>query len=437
MSKRICFVVGLVVLLALLAACGPTPTPTPPSAKPPEGKIGRVSILGVWGGTELDNFQAVKDAWEKDTGGIVDWEGTRDLTAILTTRVQGGNPPDIAILPNPGLMQQLAKQGKLVALDSFMDMNQVKKDYAQAWIDLGSYNGKLYAIYYKAANKATVWYNPKAFTAGGYAVPKTWDDLTKLADKMVADGKTPFSIATESGAASGWSLTDWLSEIVLNNCGPDTYDKWIAHTIPWTDACIKQSFDLFGKIVGTKGYVLGGSQGILATNFVNGTYAMYTEPPQAYMDYLGSFAQGFIAAQYPKLKPGDDYTFFPFPTINSQYQGAVTIGADVIVMFNDTPATRSFMTYLAGATAQETWVKLGGFTAVNRSVSLDAYPDPVAKAAAQGLTSATISRFGAGDMMPAAMQQEWWKQMLEFVKDPSKTDAILNSLEATAKDAYK
>jgi alpha-glucoside transport system substrate-binding protein len=445
--------VGVVILLAAIAvACAPAAAPTavaptaaptmaptavaPTTAASQSIKGAHVSVLGVWGGSELDNFTTVKQTWEKDTGGIVDWEGTRDLTAVLTTRVQGGNPPDIAILPNPGLMQELAQKGKLVPLDSFMDMNQVKKDYTPAWLDLGSYNGKLYAIFYKAANKATVWYNPKAFAASGYAVPKAWDEWMKLADKMVADGKTPFSIAAESGAASGWPLSDWISEIVLNNCGPDTYDKWITHQISWTDACIKQSFETFGKLVGTKGYVLGGSQGIVATNFVNGTYPMYTTPPTAYMDYLGSFAQGFIATQYPKLKAGDDYNFFPFPTINSKYQGAVTIGADVLVMLNDTPAARSFMTYLAGAKAQEAWVKLGGFTAVNRSVSLDAYPDPVARAAAQGLTEATISRFGAGDMMPAAMQQAWWKAMLDFVKHPNQVDTILNSLESTAKSVY-
>jgi alpha-glucoside transport system substrate-binding protein len=115
---------------------------------------------------------------------------------------------------------------------------------------------------------------------------------------------------------------------------------------------------MFDEIVQTKGYVLGGSQGMLATTDANGTYPMYTNPPAAYMDYLASFAQGFIASKYPNLKPGDDYNFFPFPTINPKYAGAVTVGADVAVMINDTPAARSIMTYLAGVQAQEAWVKL-------------------------------------------------------------------------------
>jgi alpha-glucoside transport system substrate-binding protein len=414
-----------------------TATPTATSATPtttasPSLDGAQVRVLGLWSGPELDSFMTVKSAWEKDSGGTIDWEGTQDLPDILTARLHAGDPPDIAILPNPGLMQQLAREGKLVPLDSFMDMDQVSKDYAPAWIDLGSYDGKLYAIFYKVANKATVWYNPRAFAAAGYTVPSTWDDMLTLADKVVADGNTPFSIAAPSGPPSGWALTDWISEIVLNHCGPDLYDKWIAGKIPWTDACIKQSFAMFNQLVQAKGYVLGGSQGIFGTTDANGTYPLYNDPPAAYMDYLASFAQAFIASKYPDLHPGEDYNFFTFPTINPEYTGAVTIGADVVVMVNDTPAARSFMTYLAGTQAQEEWIKLGGFTSVNRSIPADTYPDPVARAVAQQLTEARITRFGAGDMMPASLQKAWWKGMLELVQDPGKLDSVLDSLTSLA-----
>jgi alpha-glucoside transport system substrate-binding protein len=153
------------------------------------------------------------------------------------------------------------------------------------------------------------------------------------------------------------------------------------------------------------------------------------------MYYLASFAQAFIASKYPDLDPGDNYSFFTFPRINPKYAGAVTVGADVVVMVNDTPAARSFMTYLAGARAQEAWIKLGGFTSVNRSVSPDTYPDPVARAVAKELTEAKTSRFGAGDMMPASLQKAWWKGMLELIQDPSKLDSILDSLTSVAQSA--
>jgi alpha-glucoside transport system substrate-binding protein len=153
------------------------------------------------------------------------------------------------------------------------------------------------------------------------------------------------------------------------------------------------------------------------------------------MYYLASFAQAFIASEYPQLAPGDDYAFFRFPTIDPANAGAITIGADVAVMLKDTPAARSFITYIAGADSQQAWVELGGFTSVNRSVAPDAYLDPVARAAADDLASAEVIRFGAGDTMPASVQQAWWKAMLELVDDPGKLDAVLDSLTSAAAKA--
>lgn len=389
-------------------------------------------VLGLWSGPELDSFTTVKSAWEKATGATVDWQATQNPSADLDAAAQSGNTPDIAVLPNLGLMQQLADDGKLVPLDAVLDMAQVEKDYAESWRDLGSIQGKLYGIFYKVTSKATVWYNPKAFAAAHYDVPKSWDDMTALADKMVADGHTPFSIVGASGPANGWALTDWISEIVLNSCGPDLYDKWVAGQIPWTDACVKQSFETFVNLVQAKDYVLGGSQRIVSTPDSTAANPLYTDPPDAYMCYLASFAQAFIASSYPNLKPGDDYSVFPFPSIKPQYAGAAAIGADILVMVHDTPAARSFMSYLAGAQAQEAWIKLGGFTSVDRNVPLDTYPDPVARTIADELTSANVVRFSAGDMMPATVQRAWWSAMLQLVQDPTKLDSILNELTAVA-----
>lgn len=436
--------VGLLMLAAFAAGCtssgGPASTSSAPPGAPPTSAIasdpaGHVRVLGLWSGPEYENFITIKSVWEKSTGNTVDWQGTQDLPGALGVDDQAGTPPDVAVLPNLALMQQLAKDGTLVPLDSVLDMNQVKKDYAPAWTDLGSVNGKLYGIFYKASNKATVWYSPAAFAAGGYAVPQTWDDMTRLADTMVADGRTPFSVVSASGPASGWPLTDWISETVLNNCGPELYDKWIAAKVPWTDACIKESFEMFDKVVQTKGYVLGGAQRILTTADSAGGTPLYSKPPTAYMYYLSSIAQGFIASQYPNLNAGRDYKFFPFPTINPQYSGAITTGADVVVMLRDTTAARSFMSYLAGAPAQEAWIKLGGFTSVNRSVPSDSYLDPVGQAVAAEVADARIVRFGAGDMMPASLQRAWWARMLDLVKDPSKLDSILSSLTSAARTA--
>src|SRR5579885_3556 len=192
---------------ALLAACGGSSVAT--NVKP-------VAVLNGWGGDEQASFKAVVAPFTQQTGITVNVDSTRDLDATLTTRIQGNNPPGVAILPNPAKMQQLASQKHLIALDGFLDMNSIKSQYAPGWISLGTYQNKFYALFYKAANKATVWYSPNQFQANGYQTPATWDAMISLSNQIAGSGKYPWSMGVESGAASGWPATDWVAQIFLN-----------------------------------------------------------------------------------------------------------------------------------------------------------------------------------------------------------------------------
>jgi alpha-glucoside transport system substrate-binding protein len=311
-------------------------------------------------------------------------------------------------------------------------MDAIRRDYAPAWIELGSHDGTPYGIVLKVTDKATVWYDPGAFAAAGYRVPATWEEMTALADRIVAAGGTPFSIVAPSGPAQGWALTDWISILVLTTCGPDRYDRWVAAAIPWTDPCIRRAFERFVTVVSTKGYVAGGSERILSTGDDVGADPLFTDPPSAWLYPFASFAGAFIAAGHPDLAAGTDYDVFRFPAVELANAGAVTVGADIPVLVTDTPTARSFLAFLASARAHEAWIRLGGFTSVNRGGSLDAYRDPVARTIAEGLVGARISRFSAGDLLPAGLQREWWAAMVELVEDPGQLDAILERLTAAA-----
>lgn len=424
--------VGLSVSAAtsLLAACGnsaPASTGTNPTPAT------SVDLLNVWGGEEQASFQAVVAPFEHQTGIKINIEATRDLSATLTTRIRGNNAPDMAILPNPGFMQELAGQGHLVPLENYLDMTQFRKDYAQSWIDLGSYNNKVYALFYKAANKGTIWYNPKQFAAQGYSTPKTWSELITLSNKIAQNGQFPWSMGVfSSGGSSGWPAADWLAQIYLNQSGPEMYDKWWKHQIPWTDPSIKQAFQTFGAIVNGSHYINGAPQSVLATDFQSASYLPFQSPPSAYMYYLGDFTEGFITSQFKNTQPGTDFNFFPFPTINTQFANAVTGGADVVVALKNTTAVQKLVQYMQTAAAQEIWVKRGGFTSPNKSVDLNAYPDAVAKASAQMLTQASSFRFGADDLMPSAVENAFWQAMLTYIQTPDQLDSILSNMESTA-----
>ena len=411
------------VATALLVACG-------------GGASTSIDALTVWSGEELASFNAINTAFTAKTGIKVNVESTRDLSAVLTTRLRANNPPDVAGMPSLGFFHQLAAQKKLVALDSFIDMSTYQKNYAQAWQDLSSYNGHIYAVLPKANSKGTIWYNPAAFQAIGGAIPQTWNDLISLSDKIANAGQYPWAMGVESAASSGWPAADWIDQIFLGLNGPDMYKKWVAHQIPWTDATVKEAFQMFGQIVNGKHYINGAPQSILATNFQDATFQPYTNPPQAYMCYLGDFAAGFITAQYKGIQPGTGFNFFPFPTLNSHYKNAVTGGADLMTALKDNDGTRQFMQFLSTAEAQGIWVKRGGATSANKAVDLNLYPNDVARASAKLLAGANFFEEGSDDQMPQAMENAFWQATLTYIQDPKQLDSTLSTLEHTAQQVY-
>ncbi len=431
-------VIAALVVVAAGGALYLTRRPAAVQPEPAPQQIGgAVSVLGVWGGGELESFNAMVQPFEERTGTQVQFEGTRDLNAVLTARVEGGNPPDVAILPGPGQMAELARAGRLVPLDDVLDLTAMHEQYAQSWIELATVDGRVYGVFVKAALKGLIWYNPRAFQAAGYTVPATWDELMALTERIAAAGKTPWCIGLESGAASGWPATDWIENILLRDAGAEVYDRWYRHEIPWTDPAVRRAWGLFGSIATNPRFVYGGVQGVLATNFGESPFPLFTDPPGCYLHHQATFIQDFIQRQYPTVRPGEDFDFFAFPPINPALPPSVEIAGDLIGMFRDTPQARALMAYLTTPEAQAIWVRRGGALSPNRRVSLDEYPDPLSRRGAEILTMAEIARFDASDLMPEAANAAFWRGTLDYVQNPARLDAILENIERVARETRR
>ncbi len=397
---------------------------------------GSVKVLAVWGGDERESFLAMVKPFEEQTGIRVEYEGTRDLNAVLTTRVQAGNPPDMAGLPGPGQMAGFARRGRLVPLDRVLDLRVLGGQYARSWLDLGNVDGKLYGIFVKAALKGLIWYNPQAFRQAGAVVPKTWNELTALADRLAQSGKTPWCIGLESGAASGWPATDWIEDILLRSAGPQIYDRWVRHEIPWTHPAVKKAWQMFGAIATNPKYVLGGQQGVLSTNFGESPYPMFVDPPRCYLHHQATFIQGFIQKQFPNLQAVKDFNVFAMPAVDPAFAGAAIVAGDLFGMFRDTPQARALMQWLVTPEAQAIWVRRGGALSPNRKMNPESYPDALSRNTGHLMTSAGIVRFDGSDLMPEAVNNAFWKATLDYVQNPTALDGILQRLDRIATDAY-
>lgn len=385
-----------------------------------------VSVLGVIVGDQQEKLEAALAPFEEETGINVIYEGTDAFTTLLPVRVDSGNPPDIAMFPQPGLMKSLADEGELVPVTEVLSREELAQYYPESWIKLSTVNDKIYGIWYRSAVKSLVWYVPAEFEQRGYEIPETWDEMLALSDQMVADGVSPWCLGLESGNSSGWPATDWIEEIVLRTAGPDFYQKWVDHEVPFNAPEVQEAFRYFGKIVRSPGYVWGGKTAALSIPWGDSPSGLFRDPPVCFMHRQGNFITSF----FPKdIVLGKDIDFFPTPDINPEYANSLLVAGDIFSMLNDTPEARQLMAYLATPKPHEIWAEQGGFLSANKQVNLDVYPDEVSRRQAELLTSADFVQFDASDAMPGAVGTgTFWSGVMNFVAGSS-AEEITDQIE--------
>jgi spermidine/putrescine-binding protein len=349
---------------------------------------------------------------------------------VLSTAVQGGNPPDLASVSQPGLVKDFANKGSLKPLD--FAKSTISANYSPDFVKLTTFNGKLYGLIFKGANKSTVWYNVHSFSTAGVKPPKTWPDFLKAAKTLKASGVPAYSI----GGADGWTLTDLFENIYLRQAGPTKYDQLTVHKIPWTDPSVKAAFKTMAQVLGDTGNIAGGTSGALQTDFPTSVNNVFKNPPKAAMVIEGDFVPGVATV---KAKPLTDFNVFPFPAINGSAPSVVG-GGDTVMMFKDTPASRALIEYLATPQAAEIWAKRGGFSSPNKNVNPSVYPDAITRTTATQLAQTKTLRFDMSDLQPAAfggtVGQGEFKDFQDFLKNPSNINGVTAELERDAKKAY-
>jgi ABC-type glycerol-3-phosphate transport system substrate-binding protein len=393
---------------------------------------GTINTLAVWTGPEGAAFQAVLNGFKAKYPNVtVKYKSAKDPGQALSTSVQGGNPPDIAALPSPGLMKDFANRGALKPID--FAKSDISANFSADWLRFGTVNGKLYGLFFKGANKSTVWYNVHAFDDAGVKPPKEWSELIKDAKTISASGTPAYSI----GGADGWTLTDLFENLYIRTAGPDKYDQLSDHKIPWTDPSVKTALTDMAQVIGDTKNIAGGTSGALQTNFPDSVTAVFTNPPKAAMIFEGDFVPGVVAGQ-STAKPKTDYNVFTFPAVDGTGADYVVGGGDVFVMFKDNPAAQALMKYLATPEAAEIWAKKGGYSSPNKNVDPAAYPDDITRTTATALAKASTFRFDMSDLAPATFGGDAeFTDLQNFLKNPSDVNGAAAQLEKDAAAAYK
>lgn len=394
-----------------------------------------VSVAAVWTGGEQESFEAVLEAFTEETGIEASYNSTGDdVGAYLGTQIEGGSPPDVAMLPQPGLLRDLAAEGSLVEANEDVAA-ELEANFAPVWMDLGSVEGTLYGVYFKAANKSTWWYNTAILEQAGVEPPSDWDEMLETAQTVNSSGTPWVSI----GGADGWVLTDWFENIYLRTAGPDMYDQLATHEIPWTDDSVIQALEVFGELVGDGSNIAGGTDGALNTDFPTSVSQVFADPPKAATVYEGDFVAGVISGE-TEAEAGTDFDFFDFPSIDGSAP-AIVGGGDVAVALSDNPSAQELLRFLASPEAAEVWASLGGFTSPNQNLDTSVYPDDLTRRSAEAVASAETFRFDLSDLQPAefggTVGRGLFLRFQDFLKNPGDPQAIAEALEKDAAKAFK
>jgi alpha-glucoside transport system substrate-binding protein len=285
------------------------------------------------------------------------------------------------------------------------------------------------------AVKSLVWVPKGPWEDGGYTTkPKSVQELEDVAQQVKSAGTPPWCMGWESGAATGWVGTDWIEEFMLRVNGPEVYDQWVSHEIPFNDPQVAAAFDAYSELLGgvpDAPNVYGGSQGIISTSFETTGNDSLTDPPKCMMQRQGNFVTGF----YPEDAQADlDGTFdvLPFPAYDGGYDGLPVLGGgDIAALFNgDDQDSIDVMKFLTSDQFGAEWAQAGGWLSPHKTFDASNYPDETTKAIFAIATESDVFRYDASDLMPAEVGAgSFWKGMVAWVSGEKDTQQTLDDIE--------
>lgn len=394
-----------------------------------------ISIFGPWRGEDQALVESVLAYFTAASGVKVNYSSSENFEQQIVIDAEAGSPPDVAVLPQPGLIADLASKGFIMPLGAETEA-WLKDNYAagESWVSLGTYKGAdgnaaLYAFPYKIDLKSLVWYSPETFADAGYEVPQTMEDLKALTDKIVADGGTPWCIGLGSGGATGWPATDWVEDLMLRTQSPETYDKWVKHEIAFNDPAVVATIDEFGAFAKNDAYVAGGAAAVASTDFRDSPKGLFSSPPQCYMHRQASFIPSF----FPEgTKLGEDADFFYFPAYAGKDLGKPVLGAGTLAfIMKDSEGSRAFIEFLKTPIAHELWMAQAGFLTPFKGANTATYANDALKKQGEILLGATTFRFDASDLMPGAVGAgSFWTGMVDYVGGKSAQE-VADAIEAS------
>jgi alpha-glucoside transport system substrate-binding protein len=417
MSKALRFLPWLAAVAAMATACSS-------DAEPNEQSDPVVRVFGVYRNGEADAFRQVLARFTEETGIATSYVGTAAFAQRIRERVRDGDPPDVALFPQPAILVEMARAGVLTPLEGELGA-KVRDGYSQDVAELATVDGTLYGAWFRLSLKSLVWYPPQVFADHGYQIPATWDELLLLTTQMRLDGFTTWCLGMEAFDATGWVGTDWIENIVLRLHGPEVYDQWTAGEIPFTDPRIHQAFTLFGEIALSPDQVAGGTRSILTVPAFRAIDPMFDSPPGCLLTRQASSQVAELPSGISIGQAGD-VDVFVLPPIHDEEAPLLAAG-EVAAAFSTSDEALALVSYLADPRSGEPWARLGGYNSPHKDFDITTHGNQFEVQLAELVEQANVVRFDGSDLMAVTVGTgTFWQGMIDYVAGLDLDSVLIN-----------
>jgi alpha-glucoside transport system substrate-binding protein len=379
----------------------------------------------------IEGIQAELDARAEEEGITVRVEAVEDINSLIMQRIQAGDTPDIAMIPQPGVVKDVVDRAETtVPLDDVLDTAALEESMTPGTLEVGAVDGTPYGLLVSMNVKSLVFYNKPAWEEAGYPIPATIDELNQLTEDIKADGNTPWCMGIEDGGSTGWAATDWFEDLIMKYGGAEEYNAWVAHEVPFDSDVVKEAAAEFEELLFTEGNVLGGRDAIASTNFGNAANPMFKAEPECWMYKQGSFMTGFFTESAGVEDLDKEVGVFGFPPLEEGGENPVLGGGDMAVMMTDDEATSTVMEWLADPEIGNEAAPNSSFISPHTTFDTELYPTELTKQMADVAYNSTAFLFDGSDQMPGEVGAgTFWKEITAWISGDTDLDTALQNID--------
>ncbi|MCP4165824.1 MAG: extracellular solute-binding protein [Chloroflexi bacterium] len=444
--KRSIFVLGLILLAALMVTACVAPAPAPaeapveapaeepaaeePAAEEMEEEPAEAVMLEFYhdksGWTDNIDIMGQSAAEANGVGFVtIPSEDTTNYQATVRAALTTDAAPDLFTYWSGFRMEDIVAAGAAADVTEVWQPYLDSGEYSQGLANAFAFDGTVYALPFHFGYW-NIYYNKPLFEELGLEVPTTWEEFEALNATLVENGVAPLA----QTFIDRWQAFIIFEEMVLRTHGPEFYSKLMFGEAKYTDPEVVEAMELWKEMMDngylTNDYAFGTGTDTFLPAFQAGDVAMV-----AIGDW---YASSLTSAD---LEPGVDFDAFIMPNRNPDLPAAVFFEAGPLLIGENSPNKADAMKvadWWMSVEAQDEWNGLMGFMPANNKA---ASPSVVAEGVQSWIndnSAELVLRYW--EATPPDIVETAVDEFARFMVNPDQYMLVLENIQAKADQVW-